>query len=143
MHPEEPHSGHEIAGHEIAGHEIAGHEIKDARVTPIVLTGIALAITAAIVLSLSIGLFHFFAAHSVEAPPNPMAGANAPFPPVPRIEEHPAIELEQLHAQEEQVLTTYGWADKKSGAVRIPIERAMELQLERGFPTGPQQRPQK
>jgi len=33
------------------------------------------------------------------------------------------------------VLSTYGWTDKNAGVVRIPIDRAMELQLERGFPT--------
>jgi hypothetical protein len=51
------------------------------------------------------------------------------------MEDHPAIEIQQLHAQENQALTTYGWVDQKSGVVRIPIDRAMELQLQRGFPT--------
>ena len=32
------------------------------------------------------------------------------------------------------ILSTYGWTDKKAGVVRIPIDRAMELQLERGLP---------
>jgi hypothetical protein len=57
------------------------------------------------------------------------------IPPVPRIEEHPAIEIQQLHAQEDQTLSTYGWVDKGKGMVRIPLARAMELQMERGFPT--------
>ena len=56
------------------------------------------------------------------------------FPQTPRIEEHPAIELKELHSQEDRILSTYGWTDKKAGLVRIPIDRAMELQLERGFP---------
>jgi hypothetical protein len=57
------------------------------------------------------------------------------MPPVPRIEEHPAIELKDLRTQEDKILSTYGWTDKRSGIVRIPIERAMDLQLQRGFPT--------
>jgi hypothetical protein len=30
-------------------------------------------------------------------------------------------------------LETYGWVDKEGGVVRIPIERAMDLVLERGL----------
>ncbi len=32
-------------------------------------------------------------------------------------------------------LTTYGWVDRNTGVVRIPIERAKELILERGLPS--------
>jgi hypothetical protein len=42
--------------------------------------------------------------------------------------------LKQLRATEEALLTTYGWADRENGVVRIPIDRAMELLLERGLP---------
>jgi len=69
------------------------------------------------------------------APANPMSAEESQIPPAPRIEEHPAIEIQQLHAQENSILSTYGWTNKKAGVVRIPIERAMELQLKRGFPT--------
>jgi len=37
--------------------------------------------------------------------------------------------LRQLRAEEQAKLTRYQWADLKSGAVRIPLERAMELTL--------------
>jgi hypothetical protein len=36
-----------------------------------------------------------------------------------------------VRAQEEAWLESYGWVDKPSGVVRIPIERAMELMVER------------
>ncbi|MCA1555006.1 MAG: hypothetical protein LC737_11585, partial [Chloroflexi bacterium] len=32
----------------------------------------------------------------------------------------------------------YGWVDQSAGITHIPIERAMELLLERGLPTRPQ-----
>jgi hypothetical protein len=115
-------------------HGTYSHETTDASVRPIVLTGVALAIVAAIVLSISIGLFRFFVERPAQAPPNPMAAENPQFPPVPRIEDHPSSELEQLRQSEDKTLTTYGWVDRKAGTVRIPIGRAMELQLERGFP---------
>ena len=111
-----------------------GHETTDADVRPIVLTAIGLAIVAAIVLGISIGLFRFFVERPAPTLPNPMASANEALPPAPHIEEHPATELQQLRQQEDRTLTTYGWVDKKSGVVRIPIERAIDLQLQRGFP---------
>ena len=114
----------------------AGHEIRDAKIGPLILIAAGLAITVAIVGVFIYGVFQYLGAHpaaSVQA--NPMSAGDAQIPPEPRIEEHPAIEIEQLHAQEEQTLSTYAWVDKKAGVVRIPIDRAMELQLERGFPT--------
>ena len=70
---------------------------------------------------------------------NPMSAGDLQIPPEPRIEDHPAIAMQQLHAQEDKTLSTYGWTDKKTGVVRIPIDRAIELQLERGFPTRKEQ----
>ena len=32
------------------------------------------------------------------------------------------------------MLNGYGWVDKANGVVHIPIERAMQLTLERGLP---------
>lgn len=114
----------------------AGHETRDADVRPIVLTGLGLALIVALVALSVYGVLTYLGAH----PPattrvNPMSGEDSQIPPAPRIEEHPAIEIQQLHAQEDHTLSTYGWMDKKAGVVRIPIDRAMELQLERGFPT--------
>ncbi len=38
--------------------------------------------------------------------------------------------LAELRAANEEQLTTYGWVDKAKGVVRIPIERAMALELD-------------
>ncbi|HVW20689.1 MAG TPA: hypothetical protein VHC86_05695 [Opitutaceae bacterium] len=35
--------------------------------------------------------------------------------------------LQQLRAQHEKQLASYGWVDQKSGVVQLPIDRAMEL----------------
>ena len=42
-----------------------------------------------------------------------------------------------LMDQEEQ-LNRYGWVDEKAGVAHIPIERAMELMVQRGLPVCPQ-----
>jgi|SRR5580700_3083504 hypothetical protein len=113
------------------------HETEDANVRAIVITGVALAIGAAIVFVIVHWIFQYLADHPLTtARPNPMAETDRQqFPPAPRLEEHPAIELKDLHSQEDRILSTYGWTDKTGGVVRIPIDRAMELQLQRGFPT--------
>ena len=113
-----------------------GHEGRDADIRPIVLTGIGLALTVVVVGFIVYGTFQYLAAHpATTTQPNPMTVFDSQIPPAPRIEEHPAIEIQQLHAQEDQTLSTYGWMDKSKGVVRIPLDRAMELQMQRGFPT--------
>jgi hypothetical protein len=42
--------------------------------------------------------------------------------------------LAELRAQEDAELNTYGWIDRRSNIVRIPIQRAMELIAQRGLP---------
>jgi hypothetical protein len=112
------------------------HETEDASVRAIVITGAALAVGAAIVFFLVYGIFSYLEDHPLNtAPPNPMAETAGPqIPPAPRIDDHPDIEIRELHSQEDQLLTTYGWTDKNAGTVRIPLDRAIELQLQRGFP---------
>ena len=122
--------------HTAIGPEASGHETQDASIHGIVLTGVGLAIGAAIALAIVYGIFQFLSTQPVTtAPPNPMAETNVQqFPPTPRIEEHPAAEIQDVHAKEDSLLSTYGWTDKMAGVVRIPIDRAMDLELQRGFP---------
>jgi hypothetical protein len=42
--------------------------------------------------------------------------------------------LANLRAAEEADLDSYGWIDRNSGTVHIPIDRAMQLLLQRGLP---------
>ena len=117
-------------------HNSVGHETEDVSIPAIVLTGAGLAIGTAMVILLVYGIFHYLAEHPLTTlPPNPMAEVDRQeFPPTPRIEEHPAIELGDLRTQEDHVLSTYGWTDKRTGIVHLPIDRAMDLELQRGFP---------
>jgi hypothetical protein len=51
--------------------------------------------------------------------------------PEPHLQISPQDELQQLRRQEDEVLSTYGWIDRDKGTARIPIDRAMQLFLER------------
>src|ERR1700712_4380966 len=110
------------------------HEVHDANARPIVVAGLMLAVGAAIVFGIVFLLFHQFSPKPSADGVNPMAGGAGLNPAVPRIEEHPSETYPGLRAHEDQVLGSYGWVDKKAGVVRVPIDRAMEMTLQRGLP---------
>ncbi len=97
---------------------ISGHETTDAGVRWIAYTGVALAAGAALCALIVYGIFQYLSGHPPStALVNPMAQAEPnQFPPAPRIEEHPALEVQELRAQEDQLLNSYGWTDKEKGS---------------------------
>jgi hypothetical protein len=54
--------------------------------------------------------------------------------PEPRLEEDERHQLDDVRMKEEKRLNSYGWVDEKAGRVHIPIDRAMDLIVQRGFP---------
>jgi hypothetical protein len=46
----------------------------------------------------------------------------------------PVTDMQSMRAAEEKALTTYGWVDQQKGIVRIPIDQAKQIALQRGFP---------
>lgn len=56
------------------------------------------------------------------------------LPPEPRLQVDEKRTLEEQRAHDRKMIETYDWVDARSGIVRIPVERAMDLALERGFP---------
>jgi len=55
-------------------------------------------------------------------------------PSYPRLQLSAPADLQAFRAREENELNTYGWVDRTSGIVRVPIDRAMDLLLEKGLP---------
>src|SRR5215470_9990355 len=110
-------------------HLQSGHETTDAPVLPIVGAGIGLAVAAAVVCLIAYLTFRLLLANPAQPIANPSTAAQEPFPPAPRIEEHPAIEMKDLLGQENRQLSTYGWVDRKTGVIRIPVSRAIDLEL--------------
>jgi hypothetical protein len=54
------------------------------------------------------------------------------LPPAPRLQIHAVASWNAFRAAETARLSSYGWMDRSTGAVHVPVERAMELVLERG-----------
>jgi hypothetical protein len=64
-----------------------------------------------------------------------VSGADAtPLPSL--LVDEPMVNREYFGAQR-AAQTTYGWIDQAMGTVRLPIERAKDLVLERGLPARP------
>jgi hypothetical protein len=55
-------------------------------------------------------------------------------PSYPRLQVSPPADMATFRAREEATLNSYGWIDKTSGIVRVPIERAMSAVLQKGLP---------
>lgn len=54
--------------------------------------------------------------------------------PQPQLQDTPGALLKRMRAEEARTLNTYGWVDRSNGVVRIPIDLAMDLLLQRGLP---------
>lgn len=54
--------------------------------------------------------------------------------PKPNLQMNPHTDLAAFRAWEDRELSSYGWINHTSGVIRIPIDRAMELLVERGLP---------
>jgi hypothetical protein len=120
------------------------HEESDVNIRAILGFGLGLLVVAAAVHILIFGLFRFFdgregANVQVEYPLAAAQGRRVP--PEPRLQTDPRQDLSDLRAKEDEVLGSYGWVDKNAGVVRIPIDAAMKLTLERGLPARQQGKP--
>ncbi len=117
-----------------------GYEPRDLPVRGILVFGVVLIVVGGIALLVVTGLQFTLMGSLPRAPFPPTDLQNAPaptLPPEPRLMAVPGQDLRELRAQEEEMLRTYGWINRESGIVRIPIERAMEILAGRGLPTRP------
>ena len=113
------------------------HEASDVNIRAILGFGAGLIVVATVVHLLIYGLFGYFNRRDgVQAPAEyPLAAAQGHRePPEPRLQTDPRADLAALRAKEDEILSSYGWVDKNAGIVRIPIDAAMKLTLERGLP---------
>ena len=54
--------------------------------------------------------------------------------PAPQLEVNERTELNDERLREENTLNTYDYVDKNAGTIHIPIDRAMDLLVQRGLP---------
>lgn len=86
-----------------------------------------------VVVALMLGVMHD-RSRSAWPAPSPVASTGE-SPPEPRLQRSPSLDLQTLQAGERQRLGGYGWVDRPRGVVRLPIERAMELEAQPDAPS--------
>lgn len=113
-----------------------GYEPRDVNVRGLLQFAFWMAVVLAITLIAMKWTFDYFAKiEPLGAPASPLVSATQrELPASPRLQAHPRNDLENYCASQEQEVSTYGWVDQQSGIVRIPIERAMDMTLQRGLP---------
>jgi hypothetical protein len=110
------------------------YEASDPRSRPLVLFAAGLAALIGIVLCVAAWIVH--AGERSAMPERP--GASPPSGP--SLQAEPRVDLRSWLAARREQLEGYGWVDREAGIARIPIERAMQILLERGFPVAPASR---
>jgi hypothetical protein len=117
-----------------------GHETRDISTRVVVMFGGAL-VAGAILVHVAIWLVYMYLGGLADrAYPRefPLASVGAPAqPPAPRLQTQPREDLKRMRAEEQKILSGYGWVDASGGVVYVPIEQAMKTTLEQGLPARP------
>jgi hypothetical protein len=119
------------------------HEHRDVRIGPLKLAAIGVVVGAVVIHLALYWLFGRFQRSEEERDRSAVSTAlpgGRPAAPEPRLQgipgfhpRNPREDLERMREEEERLLRSYG-ATTEEGVVRIPVDRAMELILERGLP---------
>jgi hypothetical protein len=112
-----------------------GHETSDANAKSVTINGLALSVGLMVAgVLFSWGLYEALKSYSPlpgQPPKTFVAIDSTILPPLPRLQADPEITLAPFVKEQQALLDSYGWVSKDSGIVHIPIERAMELMIER------------
>ena len=112
------------------------HEESDVNVRAIFGFAAGLLVTT-LVVSVAVWLmFGYFDRRETQrsGPASPLATTEVRQPPEPRLQVAPRDDAARFRAQEDAILNGYSWVDREAGTVRIPINEAMKLTLQKGLP---------
>jgi hypothetical protein len=119
-------------------HAPSHHEESDVDIRGILIFAGGLVVVTLAIGVIVGGLFAYFNTRDdgTGAPAFPLAATQEHrVPPEPRLQTNPREDLRELRDAEQETLTTYGWVDRNAGVVRIPIDDAIRLTLQRGLPS--------
>jgi hypothetical protein len=117
------------------GHGQYAHEKTDTGVRNVAVLAAAFVGLLVFGLIVGYGTFRFmYTPETTTVVPSPLQPGRV-LPPGPRLQVNAPEDLHDYLQQQQHTLDSYGWVDQGAGVVRIPIDRAMDLVLERGLPT--------
>jgi hypothetical protein len=80
-----------------------------------------------------LGLYAWFGAATSRPPGTALERAELK-PPGPRLESNPLKDRLALEAKARARIESYGWVDPQKAVARVPIERAMAIEVQKGWP---------
>ena len=97
---------------------------------------VVLTVTTVACQLLVVGLFAYldYRSPANASPRSPLASPAGQAPPAPTLLRDEPANLKTFKDTEHSALTSYGWVDQAAGTVRLPIDRAKDLIIERGLP---------
>ena len=108
------------------------YEHSDAQLKPLIVFAVALAVLIAVTLGIIASIQSSFErAHEAESRVHPLSDQRTPSNE-PALQENPYDDIAVHRQYERNMLERYAWIDQENEIVRIPVERAMALVLERG-----------
>jgi hypothetical protein len=122
-----------------------GYETRDANVRAVYRFLVFLGALLVVCALLSWGLFRYLSKQTDTSNVSPFADSRQ-LPLGPQLQVNPGEDWLKYREQHEQSLENYAWENRANGIARVPIERAMELLLQKGLPvqdiSAPQAAPQ-
>lgn len=111
------------------------YEKRDVNLGALAKWGLLLALTVVVSMFAMKWLFSFYGSiQPLGENASPIENVRE-LPAGPRLQANPRADNVSYCDQQSQMLQTYGWVNQAAGQVRIPVDRAMGLILERGLPT--------
>jgi len=133
------HKQHELGPEPAAIDVAAGHEMSDVSIRGLVTFLTGLVVSLAVVVFAVAWFFSFLTseAEQEDPPPPPLSGLRSKEPPLPRLQEAPALDMRSMRNAQDEVLEKEEWIPEEQGVKRIPIEKAIDLVVRRGLPKWP------
>lgn len=111
------------------------YEERDAHVRPIIYFAVALTLMIVIVMAGLSGGLSWIEKWANQKDKSSFYQTGSPaLNPSPLLETTPGFNYQQLRAEEDAILLTYGWTDRNQNKIRIPIAQALEIASKEGLP---------
>lgn len=112
-----------------------GFEAADVPVRSVGFALIAIMGLLVVILAVLAAFYRFEVGRTLEARPTPPALAEVEVtPPKPHVLDDQLAQRRVIEADAAARLSGYGWVDRQAGIAHIPIDRAMAILAERGWP---------
>jgi hypothetical protein len=106
------------------------HEPIETDVRSVLITGVVLAIVVTLAFLLVTWLLSWLSARTKPLAAEQPKGDAAKYDPKWNV----PPQSEQLRLQEKEFLSTYRWVQQEHGVARVPVDRAIDLIVEKGLP---------